>query len=105
MRLLRRWSLWALALGAIIAAIGPYFFKTLPEEAVAPPFVKPVWLAKDAPPSLHLKITEGHLERRLGIRAAVALFFKRRNTLRGAARGCADCVADPEGNDGALRRL
>jgi len=64
MRLLHRWSLWALALGAIIAAIGPYFFKTSPEEAVAPPFVKPVWLAKDAPPSLHLTITEEHLERR-----------------------------------------
>ncbi|WP_198469314.1 hypothetical protein, partial [Acetomicrobium sp. S15 = DSM 107314] len=35
-----------------------------PDEAVAPPFVKPIWLAKDAPPSLHLMITKEQLERR-----------------------------------------
>ncbi len=64
MRLLHRWSFWALALGVILAAIGPHLFKTSPEEAVAPPFVKPIWLAKDAPPSLHLTITKEHLERR-----------------------------------------
>jgi len=64
MRLLRRWSFWTLALGIIFAAIGPHLFKTSPDEVVAPPFVKPIWLAKDAPPSLHLMITKEQLERR-----------------------------------------
>jgi peptide/nickel transport system permease protein len=64
MRLLRRWSFWTLALGIILAAIGPHLFRTSPDEAVAPPFVKPIWLAKDAPPSLHLMITKEQLERR-----------------------------------------
>jgi peptide/nickel transport system permease protein len=64
MRLLRRWSFWTLALGIILAAIGPHLFKASPDEAVAPPFVKPIWLAKDAPPSLHLMITKEQLERR-----------------------------------------
>jgi peptide/nickel transport system permease protein len=64
MRLLRRWSFWTLALGIILAAIGPHLFRASPDEAVAPPLVKPIWLAKDAPPSLHLMITKEQLERR-----------------------------------------
>ncbi len=61
MNLLRRWSPWALLLLALAGLIGPRLTGDA-EEIVAPPFARPLWLDRSAPPNRHLLLSTKDLE-------------------------------------------
>lgn len=64
MSLLRRWSPWALLLLALAGLLGPGLLGEA-EETVAPPFSRPLWLDRTAPPTVHLHLSHEVREKTL----------------------------------------
>lgn len=55
--LMRRWSFWCLMILAALAVFGGELFDSPPGHSVASPFCKPLWLSRDQPPTIELRLT------------------------------------------------